>query len=107
MKIILLICLIIFSLIACGNCEDAVSVPTSEITDAKFWGECEMCLLYLKAGYVAGCDFGGGVSDICGPYTDACDMAFKLVCSLCDAEHCSSSCLQRYSCGKMHMCGAS
>ena len=43
----------------------------------------DICQDYLQAGYLAGCDAGRFVSDICGPYKAECKAAFDILCGMC------------------------
>mmetsp|Transcript_12901 Transcript_12901/g.45149 ORF Transcript_12901/g.45149 Transcript_12901/m.45149 type:complete len:125 (-) Transcript_12901:727-1101(-) len=72
--------------------------------EEKFWGSCTMCMAYLEAGYVAGCDVGGFVSKICGPWAKECDMAFKIMCGICKHTDCHGKGVDRSSCEQLHMC---
>ena len=67
---------------------------------------CDACQDYLEAGYLAGCDAGKFVSDICGPYKSECAAAFKILCDACKVETCDTACEHKYACSRLHLCPA-
>lgn len=68
--------------------------------------KCDICQDYLQAGYLAGCDAGRFVSDICGPYKAECKAAFDILCGMCKREDCDSGCEHKYACSRLGMCPA-